>query len=264
MRVFAISDIHVDYPANMTWLLGLSNYDFRQDFLLLAGDVSDLPAHLVLAFDSLQRKFKRVFFLPGNHELWVHRCGSRDSFEKFDLVMQLARESGLTTEAWRSETLSIIPLLSWYDFSFGEPDERLSAVWADFFRCRWRDDCGATKVAGHFLRQNVNSLWRDGKTVISFSHFLPRIDLMPGAIPLSQRYLYPVLGSQALGAQINRLNPNIHVYGHSHVNRRVVLDGVRYVNNAFGYPSESNITAKTLLCIYDDEASRHAGELCCG
>ena len=34
---------------------------------------------------------------------------------------------------------------------------------------------------------------------------------------------------------------------HSHLNRNKVLDGVTYINNAFGYPSETEISAKTIL-----------------
>jgi hypothetical protein len=39
------------------------------------------------------------------------------------------------------------------------------------------------------------------------------------------------------------------VYGHSHINRSVRIDGVDYVNNAFGYPGEERIAARRLLCI---------------
>lgn len=41
----------------------------------------------------------------------------------------------------------------------------------------------------------------------------------------------------------------MHVYGHSHINRRARIDGVTYINNAFGYPGEGGISAKQLLCI---------------
>ena len=30
-----------------------------------------------------------------------------------------------------------------------------------------------------------------------------------------------------------------------------VIDGVRYVNNAFGYPGETRIAAKRLLCLHE-------------
>jgi len=254
VRVFAISDVHVDYQANMDWLLGLSDCDYEQDMLLLAGDVSDLPAHLETVLVALKRKFKEVFFVPGNHELWISRCGTKDSLVKLDLVMRLARAAGVRTSTWHGDAITVVPMMSWYDYSFGEPDAQLKGAWSDFRSCRWPESYDEAAITRHFLRQNDESLQSRNGTVISFSHFLPRIDVMPERIPRSHRYLYPVLGSDALGAQVRRLSPDVHVYGHSHVNRRVVIDGVEYVNNAFGYPSERGITRRRLICVFDDEA----------
>ncbi len=254
MRLFALSDIHVDYPDNMAWLLALSDSDYQEDLLLLAGDVSDLPDHLVTAFDRLRRKFREVFFVPGNHELWVHRCGTGDSMVKFDRVMKLAREHGIQTDPWQDEAISIVPMLGWYDYSFGLPGDQLKESWFDFYACRWPRGWDLSAITDHFLRQNAQVLEARDKPVVSFSHFLPRIDVMPEAIPASYRYLYPVLGSNALGEQVRRLRPDLHVYGHSHVNRRVAIDGIEYLNNAFGYPSESGMTRRRLVCVYDDQA----------
>lgn len=90
-------------------------------------------------------------------------------------------------------------------------------------------------------------------TVITFSHFLPRIDVMPHRIPDRRRFLYPVLGSSLLDRQIRRIGATIHLYGHSHVNNQTTIDGVTYINNAFGYPIERAFAARRLLCIHDDE-----------
>jgi Icc-related predicted phosphoesterase len=91
----------------------------------------------------------------------------------------------------------------------------------------------------------------DVKTVISYSHFLPRIDLVPSYVPTRHRVLDPVLGSVRIEQQLRRLQPDIHVYGHSHINRSLKIDGVRYINNAYGYPQEDVIAAKRLLCIHE-------------
>ena len=39
-RVFALSDIHVDFDVNAQWVEGLSSVDYRDDVLILAGDVT--------------------------------------------------------------------------------------------------------------------------------------------------------------------------------------------------------------------------------
>ena len=41
MRVFALSDVHVDYRENMDHLEALSPREFLADALILAGDVTD-------------------------------------------------------------------------------------------------------------------------------------------------------------------------------------------------------------------------------
>jgi len=243
----------------MAWVLGLSNQDYQNDTLILAGDVSDLMPQIETVLVALKRKFREVFYVPGNHELWVRRCKTASSFEKFKLIVHMARESGIRTSVWNDESLTIIPLFSWYDFSFGEPDEGLKDAWMDFLACVWPDHYSNEDINKHFLDQNPVSLAPDVGFVISFSHFLPRIDLMPDQIPQSQRYLYPVLGSAALGEQVTKLDPNVHVYGHSHVNRRVTINQIEYVNNAFGYPSESGITRKRLTCVYDSARFVHHG-----
>jgi len=123
-------------------------------------------------------------------------------------------------------------------------------MWMDYRACRWP---GFTDpdVTAHFAALNEKQVSRAGDKIITYSHFLPRIDLMPDYIPSTHRLLYPVLGSTQLDRQLRALSANIHVYGHSHVNRQVRIDGVSYINNAFGYPSETRITSKLLECIHE-------------
>lgn len=59
------------------------------------------------------------------------------------------------------------------------------------------------------------------------------------------------MGTRLLEKQIRKLGSDIHVYGHSHVNNRVMKDSTLYINNAFGYPYETRIAAKELKCIFD-------------
>ncbi|MBB3610659.1 metallophosphoesterase [Rhizobium sp. BK602] len=253
MRVFAVSDIHLDYEENRHWLLNLSDVDYRSDILILAGDISNETRLIEWCFISLQRKFLKVCFVPGNHDLWVSRNQGMTSFDKFRSLGQLAKEHQICTEAYHDGPLSIVPLLGWYDYSFGLPNEQLLRSWVDFRACLWPDKMSVADITAHFLRLNQPVLSVQNDVVISFSHFVPRIDLMPEQIPMRYRYVYPVLGSAALDRQIRQLQADrhLHVYGHSHVNRDVVIDSIEYTNNAFGYPSEQRISRKQLLCIYE-------------
>ncbi len=248
MRIFAVSDIHVDYEANLNWVKQLSVYDYQEDILILAGDVTDFPAILAEAFQLLRARFAEVLFVPGNHDVWVHRSKETDSFEKLKLVNHIAREEGVIQQPLLMKGLYLLPLLGWYDYTFGPKTEYLSNAWMDFYGCKWqgRDEAWLTSW---FLSQNKLEIPDTARSVITYSHFLPRIDVQPDFIPPKHQRVYPVLGSSRIDQQIRQCGSTMHVYGHSHVNRHVTIDGVTYINNAFGYPSETRITAKTLRCL---------------
>lgn len=252
MRVFALSDIHIDYDVNAKWIANLSTAEYQDDVLILAGDVTDTRRLLDWCLSALAKRFKKVLFTPGNHDLWVIREDrEKNSLQKFDDVCAVVESSGASMQAFRERGMSIIPLLAWYDYSFGEPSEELRAIWMDYRACRWPSGFKEKDVAAHFAAFNDKQVSMAGATVITYSHFLPRIDLMSGIGPSANNFLYPILGSTQLESQLRKLNPSIHVYGHSHVNRHVKIDSVSYINNALGYPSESGITSKRLICIHE-------------
>lgn len=251
MRIFAISDIHVDYDMNARWLADLSASEYRDDVLILAGDISDSLERVGWALSTLAARFRRVMYVPGNHDLWVIRDAKRyTSLDKFERLCRVVEQSGASMQPQAVGRVLIVPLQGWYDYSFGTPGSALLESWMDFHACRWPPHFEMRDVAAHFQALNQVPPPVPGGTLISFSHFLPRIDLMPSYIPPARRMLYPVLGSTRLEEQLRAMKSSIHIYGHSHVNRRVAIDDVTYINNAFGYPDETRIAAKELLCIH--------------
>ncbi|HTV85873.1 MAG TPA: metallophosphoesterase [Dyella sp.] len=255
MRVFAVSDLHLDYAANRQWLQQLSRHEYRHDALILAGDISDRLSLLIEGFKTLTDRFSAVHYVPGNHDLWVSRDGVGDSIEKFEAVREAASQHGVHVDPYRHGELAIVPLLGWYDYSFGEPDDFLLGAWVDYRACRWPEGYDAAAITRFFTGRNPlpSSLpIEDTGKIITFSHFLPRIDLMPDRIPARHRKVYPVLGTTILETQLRQWGSSMHVYGHSHVNRRIVREGVDYINNAFGYPSEAHFTGRRLALVHTE------------
>jgi predicted phosphodiesterase len=253
MRIFAVSDIHIDYDVNARWLSGISNADHQDDLLILAGDVTDNRALLEWALVTLARRFRKVLFVPGNHDLWVIREDrKKHSLQKFEEIRDIVEASGASMQPYRDRGVSLIPLLAWYDYSFGQPTHELRTMWMDYVACRWPAGYGEDEVAAHFASLNDGQRFSDAGKVITYSHFLPRIDVMPGFMPPASQTLFPILGTTRLDRQLRALNASVHVYGHSHINRNVEIDGVTYINNAFGYPNETRIAAKQLMCIHED------------
>ena len=69
MKLFAISDLHVGYKANRAAIEALPAHP--EDWLILCGDIGETPDHLAFAFETLNRKFAQLIWVPGNHELWT-------------------------------------------------------------------------------------------------------------------------------------------------------------------------------------------------
>jgi predicted phosphodiesterase len=250
MRVFALSDIHVDYDVNAKWVRDLSQLDYRDDVLILAGDVTHKLPELAWCLRELVMRFKQVLFVPGNHDVWVlGEDRAKNSLQKFADVAATVAAAGASMQPFVSGETLFAPLFGWYDYTFGEPSEDLKNIWMDYHACRWPAGFGAAEVASHFLGMNQRLAPDGAAKVITFSHFLPRLDLLPAFVSPQHRILDPVLGSTRLEGQLRQLNSSMHVYGHSHINRRLLIDGVTYINNAFGYPGESRISARQLLCI---------------
>ncbi|MCL6588935.1 MAG: metallophosphoesterase [Firmicutes bacterium] len=251
MRIFAISDIHIDFEDNRRWFENLSRYDYQEDLLILAGDVTDILSMVEKVFRDLRDRFSEVLYIPGNHDLWVYRQPLMDSLEKFEIIKKIASGCGVRMEPFHSGTVSIIPLFGWYDYSFGAPSNDLREAWVDYIACKWPEGADEVNIAQFFSAMNEPFLNLHNDFVISFSHFVPRIDVMPAYIPFSKRDLYSVMGSRLLEAQIRKLGSRIHIYGHSHINRDVWIDDTQYINNAFGYPYETRITMKKLKLIHE-------------
>jgi predicted MPP superfamily phosphohydrolase len=96
MRVFALSDIHIDYRANARWIAALSIADYQDDVLILAGDASDTQSLLDWCLSILTKRFKKVMFVPGNHELWVIREDrEKNSLQKLRTYEQSSNQSEL-------------------------------------------------------------------------------------------------------------------------------------------------------------------------
>ena len=262
MRIFALSDIHVDYPENMAWVRAMSAQDYVHDTLLLAGDVSHDFARIEAGLGYLLRKFARVFFIPGNHEVWLPNSNCSDSEQKFYRVLDLSAALGVSTRPTRlsddSSAVWIVPLLAWYvkpeegDGSLFVPktdeDGSLDA-WSDEYFVQW-PFCLTKRPADFFLELNVPYLDRTyDAPVISFSHFLPRAELMfdldrdgRGTRSMHgsrERFNFSrVAGTWALDEQIRKLGSSVHVYGHQHRNRWRAIDGVLYVSHCLGYSEE--------------------------
>ncbi|XP_070541582.1 uncharacterized protein [Ptychodera flava] len=284
-RVFAISDLHVDHPENLKWVENWSE-SYENDILIVAGDVTDSLPLLKSTLLMLKKKFDTVFYVPGNHELWVRKesqrasanTGSMDSIKKFNEIITMCEVIDVYTKPKRMTTgegqdIIIVPLYSWYStpeedlddslYHCGpEPEdkEKMNKMWMDNHFCIWpKLDTSRSK---YFAKLNEEHIKQYDVPVISFSHFLPRIDLVLPTkeedeavvkerqllslpeMKLQRQGAFPgfnftrFAGCKVLETQIRQLGSKVHVHGHQHRNRDRIVNNVRYVSHCLGYRME--------------------------
>ncbi|MBV9775286.1 MAG: metallophosphoesterase [Gemmatimonadetes bacterium] len=253
MRVYAVSDLHTDFRDNLALVEQLPLGEHRDDALIVAGDIADSLDTIEATLALLRSRFREVFYVTGNHELWV-RAESGDSVEKFARILRLCDTMGVRTRPHRLDDAWVVPLFSWYDAEFDtyrDAETKDMEAWADFHFCRW--PAGMESQCAYFLEMNRAHLREYDAPVLSFSHFLPRRDLLPPAKYLRFRGLPLVAGCAGLDAQVRALGARIHVFGHSHINADREIEGVRYVQNALRYPRDRGEVDTILKLIWGDD-----------
>jgi len=264
MRVFAISDIHIDFEVNRRWIENISAVDYSSDILILAGDICHNYDELQEILINISKKFKHLFFVPGNHDLWIRNEEWQNSIQKFIALQTFCRDNDIYTSAKcfslkNGKSIWIIPLFGWYTQP-GEGDDTLfiekpgedksNRMWSDNYFIKWPKNFSLNKN-DWFLKSNpdYNEI-NANDLVITFSHFLPRQDMVfreSKKIDLEKIKKFDrtpafnfsrVAGSDKIDQYIRKLNSKIHIYGHQHINRDREIDGLRYISHCLGYPNE--------------------------
>lgn len=273
-RILALSDLHVDFKLNMQHMLSLSDSDYQDDCLIVAGDACDDMVKLERLLSNLAAKFSEVVFVPGNHELWVRGNQFSDSLEKFNKIINLCGELGVRTQPFTvgaSSQVTVVPLYSWYRTDDQDPfslrikktgEDWENSPWADKYYCKWPSawQAESTRAANYFTGLNRANIKKYETAVISVSHFLPRRELIfseqqhidrfcsdDAVIPAFAADPAPsfnfsrVAGCSRIDQQIRALGSVMHVYGHQHRHRNRLIDGVHYVSHCLGYARERSI-----------------------
>ena len=184
MRIFTISDIHVDFQENQDWINALSESEYKKDILILAGDICHNLDRLQEILLQIHSKFYKLFFVPGNHDLWIRSEPFYNSLEKFEAIIHFCKENDITVEPERINNSWIVPLFSWYT----QPDEgrdslywpkpgedESNRMWSDNFFIKWPNSKFPKSASQYFYELNSALLSEHSAgTIISMSHFIPR------------------------------------------------------------------------------------------
>lgn len=255
-RLLAVSDLHVAYSENREIVEGMRPHS-AADWLILAGDVSETVEDLKWVLGTLRDRFDTVIWVPGNHELWAHPSDPLKlrGVARYSHLVELCRSLGVLTPedpfpVWRGQggPAIVAPLFLLFDYTFrvagtSTKEESLAnaheagVVCSDEFVLHpdpyaSRDDWCRARVA---------------ETEVRLAACDPQIPLvMVNHWPLVReptRVLYHPEFAQWCGTELTadwhrRFNTAAVVYGHLHIPRSTVYDGVPFEEVSLGYPRE--------------------------
>ncbi|MBX3187575.1 MAG: metallophosphoesterase [Labilithrix sp.] len=267
MKLLAISDLHVRHPDNRAFVERIEARP--DDWLVIAGDVGEDVNDLELVLDSLGPKFAKLVWVPGNHELWTLRRegeGAPRGEARYARLVEACRARGVLTPedpypVWPGDgpPTVIAPMFLLYDYSF-RPDDvprERAIAWASEADTVCVDEellhphphasreawCHARVEA---TRARLDALGPDVGTVL-INHFplrrahaflprVPRFCIWCGTTKTEDWHL--------------RYRARAVVYGHLHIPRTHVEDGVAFEEVSLGYPVQWRGRTKTLRQIW--------------
>lgn len=253
----AVSDLHVGHRGNAD-VVDEIHPAHPGDWLIVAGDVAEKVDHVVDALERLAARFERVIWAPGNHELWIGRDDDGiTSTTKYDRLVEACRAIGVDTPeddyplwtgpggpAW------VVPMFLFYDYSW----------------TRVAGQSRADALAGARERRVVASdeflidpapygdavAWCRDRLVGTTTR-LARLDPAHPTVLVNH---WPLLrdptrvlrhpdfalwcGTDQTADWHRRYRATACVYGHLHIPRTTVHDGVRFEEVSLGYPREWN------------------------
>ncbi|MFI9718179.1 metallophosphoesterase family protein [Streptomyces sp. NPDC052396] len=255
-NLLAISDLHVAYQENRAVVESLRP-DTDQDWLIVAGDVGERYADIEWALGLLARRFARVIWAPGNHELWTvpkDPCDLRGEKRYLHLV-ELCRSLGIDTPedpypVWDGPggPVAVAPLFVLYDYSFRVPEahskeesllraREAGVVCSDEYFLHpdpypGREDWCRARVA--YSEQRLAAVDPALRTVL--------VNHWPLVREPTRILRYPDF-AQWCGTELTadwhvRFRAAAAVYGHLHIPRVTRHDGVRFEEVSVGYPRE--------------------------
>jgi len=264
MKLYAIADLHLRYQVTREALAALPAYP--EDWLIVAGDVGESEQHLNYALELLGRRFARLLWVPGNHELWTVPAhpGEPRGEARYRRLVALCRNHGVLTPedpyvTWPGDGPACVlaPLFLLYDYSFRplEVPSEEAIAWAaeDNLLC-------SDEVLLHADPYPDKPSWCAARCldaeprlaaaasqgpVVLINHFPLRYDL--AVLPRIPRFSI-WCGTRRTEDWHRRFNAHAAVYGHLHIRGTYYRDGVRFEEVSLGYPQ--NYDARRPVAAY--------------
>jgi hypothetical protein len=251
----AISDLHVEATDNRHFVESMRPVH-DEDWLIVCGDVGEIMSDVEWALTTLAERFERVIWVPGNHELWTSPADEVQlrGDARYRHIVRRCQDLGIATPedpypVWSGPggPVVVAPLFTLYDYSFGvnvAPTKRESLALAheagivcsdelvlhpDPYESR--EQWCKERVA--LTEERLTEMAAGGLPSVLVSHFPMLAEL---TAPLTHPEFAQWCGTVATADWHTRFRAEAVVYGHLHIPRSTVHDGVRFEEVSLGYP----------------------------
>lgn len=245
MKFDYISDLHVtDKNLDIIDIILLSK---KSDYIFISGDVSEELSVLILVLTKFSEKYKKVFYIPGNHELlFPFKLSFTAKYERVintaNLIPNVIAFDGQVIDI---EGIKISGLTMWYDGSYMRkkyyflPEYEFRSTINKLYRSFMIDsrylERDMFKMFDFFM-EKFNKI--DGDIDIMFSHISPFIE---------ERFLSPRFKKQDSNAffcfngrnSMRDKNIKKWIFGHTHDRVSGNIRGVDFYCNPYGYTNEN-------------------------
>lgn len=249
-----VSDIHLEFYKK---LKGVPKIPVLAPILVLAGDVGYPTLPIFWEFlTQVSKSFEHVLLVPGNHEYYHTNNAVRKrrilTIHRMDEFIQVGLEHhALKNVHFLQKSDVILNDIRFIGATLWTyiPDESAGEVvtsMADFKRCYVENSETNTILPptvaelnalhidhAEYLRRTLGTPTTAKKTVV-VTHHIPSFRLIAPQYKKSR--INCAFASDVLDTLENK--PDVWICGHSHVRTDTVLDGVRVIMNAIGYPDE--------------------------
>ncbi|MEI2774828.1 MAG: metallophosphoesterase [Tetrasphaera sp.] len=266
--LYAVSDIHVTHAENADLVQAMQPVD-PSDWLIVAGDVAATVSQVQDTLQLLRQRWSRVLWVPGNHELWTTREDANQArgAERYTALVAACRQVDVLTPEDLSPVFASVEgprvvagMFLLYDYSFRPRGMTAAQAMA------WAHDSGVVcndefllhpdphssreawcrervALTSNRLDRLVRGLDADTKTVL-VNHFPLRAEHTK---PLYYQQFAQWCGTVHTEDWHLRYRASDVVYGHLHIPRHSVTDGVRFHEVSIGYPRERQLRGSAPL-----------------
>ncbi|MBF0118095.1 MAG: metallophosphoesterase [Desulfobacterales bacterium] len=255
MKLYAISDLHVDYKANLDKLKLLPH--FPKDWLIIAGDTCTSFSDLRSVLEILNSRFAKTLWVPGNHDLWSGISGIQEKgINKYQKLVEICHEFGTLTPEdpyvlWQGdgEQHYLVPLFLLYDYSFRPVyiTEHMAVDWAKAAGIICTDEYYLDPIPySSKIEWCYSRLEYSEKRLKKLPENIPKILInhFPLREDLIRLFRIPKFsiwcGTKKTEEWHLKFGASVVVHGHLHMRATDYRHGVRFEEVSLGYPQHWN------------------------